>query len=349
MFRKSLFVCVLTILIQGSVNAATIYNVTDLGTLGGDTSRGMAINDNGTAVGYSTLPGGEIRAFIWTQSGGMQNLGSISGGDSRAFDINNADNVVGVTGPNAFRWTSGSGMVVIDGSSNGVAYDLNENSEIVGERNLVGVDRTIRWDASNTASSPFPTANTQGVAINDNNEFVGTNFGGTGYFSNGGPRTNLAAFIPTDLNNSREIVGSVGSIAALLDFDSSTTTLLGKLALSDSSSRALGINESGTIVGESVGTGAFIYDSTMGGLMDLTSLLHPSHSGWTILAAEDINNMGQIIGIGRFNGMDHAVVLTPVPEPSTIALGMGLSLLLYGTLRNRCRCHCWLVQQCSAA
>ncbi len=128
---------------------------------------------------------------------------------------------------------------------------------------------------------------------------------------------------PRDERIGREIVGAVGDTAALLDFDSSTTTLLGKLSLTDSYSRDLGINVDGTIVGISEGTGAFIYDSSMGGMMSLTSLLEPSYAGWTILAAEDINGLGQIVGVGRFKGVDHAVVLSiAVPEPSALRLGL---------------------------
>jgi probable HAF family extracellular repeat protein len=325
-----------SLLIQGSAYGALVYQLADLGTLGGNSSYGTAINDHGTAVGYSTVPGGATHAFRWSVADGIVDIGNTGGGNSKAFDINNADNIVGQTSNQAFRWKSDTGMVLIDVALTfGTANDLNESSEAIGTRDDGG-GRTIRWDASNTTSSPFPLTTTQGVAINNLNQFVGLRSTG-GYYSTGMGITNLVGFLPTDINDSREVVGSAGDVAALLDFDSSSTTLLGKLSLTDSFSRALGINEAGTIVGVSEGTGAFIYDSSMGGLQNLTSLLAAEHSGWTILAAEDINNLGQIVGVGRFNGVDHAVVLTPIPEPVPEPGAVIVSAVILGMLPWRRR------------
>jgi len=332
--RKLILVCLTGLFIESSAYGAFIYSLQDLGTLGGGTSsHGTAINDNGTGVGFSTVTGGATHAFRWTAGGGIQDLGNVGGGQSFAYDVNNAENVVGQTTVRAFRWTSGGGMVLIDSPNLGEARDLNETNEGVGSRIVGSEERAVRWTSADVPSAPFGSSDTQGVAINDNNEFVGPNFGGvSGYFSSGGPRTNLGLFLPTDLNNSREIVGAVGDMAALLDFDTNNTTLLGKLSLTDTYSQALGINENGTIVGISAGTGAFIYDSSMGGLGNLSSMLATGYSGWTILAAEDINNLGQIIGVGRFDGVDLAVILTTaVPEPGTLLLA---TLAIAGYLRD---------------
>ena len=60
--------------------------------------------------------GGE-RAFLWSSSSGMQDLGDLPGGGdlSTAYDVNDAGQVVGVgnvaTGSRAFLWNSILGMV----------------------------------------------------------------------------------------------------------------------------------------------------------------------------------------------------------------------------------------------
>jgi probable HAF family extracellular repeat protein len=322
--RLALLACLATVLVHGPAYSAVVYKLTDLGTLGGNSSYGTAINDNGTAVGRADIIGGspfEAHAFRWTPGGGLDD---ISGGlgHSLALDVNNAENVVGQANLQAFRWTPDNGIVFIDPGNNGVASDLNEASEAVGCRFdtcTSGGGRTIRWNASDTPTLLFPLFGSQGVAINDSNQFVATIGGGGGYYSDGSTLTLLTSIIPTDLNNSRQIVGSVGSSPALLDFDSNTTTLLGKLAPSDTISRAFGINEVGTIVGVSQPTGAFIYDSE-NGLRSLTSMLAPEFAGWTVFDAQDINNKGQIVGQGRLNDVYHAIILTPVPEPTALAL-----------------------------
>jgi probable HAF family extracellular repeat protein len=55
--------------------------LTDLGTLGGDTSYAIGLNDSGEVVGYSYLADNVTRhAFTWTASGGMVDLGTLPGG-----------------------------------------------------------------------------------------------------------------------------------------------------------------------------------------------------------------------------------------------------------------------------
>ncbi len=266
----------------------------------------------------------------------MQNLGLIGAGDSQALDINNNENIVGVTGitslgdsNRAFRWTPSTGMVLIDSENSGQASGLNSNDVAIGHRNLPtgNATRVRTWSPTDSIGNPYPFANLYGIAINDLGQFVGADpsqFGPVrGRYSPGsGPTINLNQFIPSDLNNARQIVGyeridAQSGLAGLIDLDTNTKTILGKLAPSDASSQALGINQAGTIVGVSGASGAFITDQNHN-LLSLTSLLDPAFSGWTILSADDINNAGQIVALGQFqDGLQHAVLLSPVPEPST--------------------------------
>ena len=84
-------------------------------------------------------------------------------------------------------------------------------------------------------------------------------------------------------------------------------------------SSALGINDLGRVVGWSASPDwaehAFLYEN--GRMTDLNDLIDPE-SGWVLTAADDINNLGQIVGEGVRNGQNRAFLLTPVPEPSVI-------------------------------
>ena len=94
--------------------------IRDLGTLpGGENSWAHGISSDGSVVvGASEAEGGNIRAFRWTLTDGMQDLGTLPGGIySRAFAVS-ADGsvVVGEAEESpygrrvAFRWTPLRGM-----------------------------------------------------------------------------------------------------------------------------------------------------------------------------------------------------------------------------------------------
>jgi len=76
---------------------------------------------------------------------------------------------------------------------------------------------------------------------------------------------------------------------------------------------AHGINAKGQVVGSSDtangSTRAFLWDTT-NSMQDLNNLL-PASSGWILGVAYDINDAGQIVGVGTINGQGHAFLLTP--------------------------------------
>src|SRR4051794_15020558 len=121
-----------------------------LGTLGG-TGRNFAnlainINNKGHVVGTSALKDETTnRAFLWTEEGGMRNLGALNEDDpnSGAAGINDFDEITGISvpadgPPSAFVWRNGHMTdlnTVVCGSGNlhliG-GFSINNDGEIVG-------------------------------------------------------------------------------------------------------------------------------------------------------------------------------------------------------------------------
>ncbi len=77
---------------------------TDLGSLGGTTTRAYAINPSGDVVGIATTAGGDFHAFLW-RDGTMIDLNQAPAGNSIATAINPAGQVAGLSGSHAAIWT----------------------------------------------------------------------------------------------------------------------------------------------------------------------------------------------------------------------------------------------------
>ncbi|HKG26805.1 MAG TPA: hypothetical protein VKB09_14240, partial [Thermomicrobiales bacterium] len=136
---------------QASPAPTVRYTVTDLGTLGGANSFGVALNGKGHVVGESEIavpvsgtPGAGTadnpppkHAFLW-RDGTMIDLGTLGGATSRTAGINDADHVAGVADTadgkrHAFLWKDG---VMQDlgtlGGDQSEAIGINNHDQISG-------------------------------------------------------------------------------------------------------------------------------------------------------------------------------------------------------------------------
>src|SRR5216684_3085377 len=76
--------------------ALPLYTLTDLGTLGGNTSVAYNVNNNGEVVGSAAVNAGQTDPFYWKAGTGMVDLGGLGGTNGWAENIDNSGNIVGV-------------------------------------------------------------------------------------------------------------------------------------------------------------------------------------------------------------------------------------------------------------
>jgi len=137
--------------ITGYQDMGALGNRSDLGQ---DTSFLLALNDNGWAAGDARDANGNLRAFVWDAANGMRSVGTL-GGNTRAFGINNANEVVGFSRNaqdlrRAFIWDSADGLRELPlppGHEVSEARAINDDGLIVGLSGMLDEDPTaIIWE-----------------------------------------------------------------------------------------------------------------------------------------------------------------------------------------------------------
>jgi probable HAF family extracellular repeat protein len=271
----------------------------DLGTLGGPSSEALAINTTGQVAGDSLLKDGTtLHAFLWTGAA-LQDLGTLGGSASIASGINDAGQVCGAANLStagtyhAFLWTNGAMKdlgTLGDAANSSFAYGVNAAGQATGT-------------AGDIYGGPIHAFLWKNGAMKD----LGT-LGGDFSYGNA-------------INGAGQVVGAAdldpGHRHAFLWADG-TMTDLGTLG--GTYSHAYGINAAGQVVGASTTridqlvTGDYLIQYAFlwsGGTMKDLNQLIPPGSGWFLASAQSINDTGQIVGIGTFNGQERAFLLTP--------------------------------------
>ena len=312
----------------------------NLGTLpGGIRSRGLAINNMGTVVGWSEFTnGGSIQHATRFQNGTALDLGTLpnSGNYSHAVGVNDKGEVVGYSGPNdsgpnsdpfptsntrAFIWDASNGMRDLGTLGGGFAkaYAINNSSVVTGTADSseqVNFSHAFRWDAINdmrdigAIAGPFSA----GRAINENGHVAGTST--INNFDN-----RQHAFL---YNGSTMIdLGSLGLFGT--EYEG------GDEFYSDRSS-ASGINIYDHVVGSTylpyrggaLYPVAFVYRD--GRMYNLEALLDSPGVVYRLGGASDINDKGQITATASRgpNNETRGVLLTPVPQITSFSYAGGV-------------------------
>jgi probable HAF family extracellular repeat protein len=144
------------------MQVVTGYDVlTEIGTLGGDSSRAFAVNDQGYVAGDAQTASGEWHAFVY-RGGEITDVGP-SGVRSRAVAVNASGTVVGnafpsgdtIHGVRPFEWKNGviTYLPLPDGSESGFVRDINDSGTAVGYSTTPcsvcaagTVGSALRWD-----------------------------------------------------------------------------------------------------------------------------------------------------------------------------------------------------------
>ena len=347
--------------------ATPMYTIQSLGTLGGG-SFGTAVNNSGQVSGYSfTGNGTKLHPFLW-DGGVLHDLGTLlpPGVNTQAlgWGINDAGTVVGGSGTSlnvdhAFR-SNATGC--IDDLSLGQPYHstglaINNSGQITGYSQSTGQARVFRSNSGGVLVE-LGTLGTGNLSVGRGINNLGQVTGGANIISGGqlhafrtdvtGTLFDLGVLSGGDqsqglaINDSGQVVGYstvAGPIRTTHAFRTNIGGGLEDLGSLGGGSVGYGINNAGWTVGISATSTftnvAFLHDGT--GMIDLNTILVDG-VGWLLTEATGINDLGQIVGTGTFNGESRAFLLTPVsdvPEPSAWMLaGMGLAAMAVRTRRS---------------
>jgi probable HAF family extracellular repeat protein len=314
--------------------------IDDLGSFGGNQNEGLAINNHGQMVGFSqnTVPdpyslfdfilgspnGTQTRAFLW-EKGRMEDLGTLgTGNDASAFTINEhgqiagvsyinstPDPVTGIPAVDPFFWEHGT---MVDMGSFGGAFGqptfLNNRGQVVG-------GSSVPADPGACFFEDYPNCHPFLWEKGNLLDLATTTIGGVPQTADG-------------ISDDGEIIGSADfSSAGGSPFDAylwrkGVAKDLGTLP-GDCYSRAMAINSHGQIVGHALSCPNFAFHHAIlwehGAIIDLNTQI-PKNSPLQLAFADDINDRGEIAGMGVPPGVDpsnvstqgHAFLLIPCDE-----------------------------------
>jgi probable HAF family extracellular repeat protein len=309
--------------------------IVDLGTLGGNSSMGLAANSRGQVIGVALnaieenpdfapvmtffLPAAtQARAFLW-QNGFMQDLGTLGGNDAAAWGVNESGQIVGLsftnTTPNdttgiptvhPFLWKNGTmqdlgslgGTLSIPGSLDhfGGIRVINESGEVAGTSTLAGDEV---WHAFVWSNGRMIDLGTLGGSSSD-----------ALAINEAGVVVGRADFSP-DSPYHHAVLWRNGSIQDLGVVDPCQN------------STATAVNSAGEVVVGGLGVctdnendptyfSAF-YTEKGKPMVDLNTLIRPS-SEIHLTDAWNINNRGEILANGKLpDGSERVALLVPIP------------------------------------
>ncbi|MEO1576739.1 MAG: hypothetical protein AAFU65_17460, partial [Pseudomonadota bacterium] len=302
----------------------------------------VAINDAGQIVGITTRATGN-GTFLWDSVNGLQDIPGVPGPqDTLPADINNGGVIVGATSGStnsAVLWVPPSGPYGIlpmpAGTTGSGAGAISNNNLVLGFAVPTADPFAFDLNAGGPALPVVDPAGLLGLATADDANDAGTIVGATdgivAYRLAPGTAAQALGSLPghaqsiaTAVNDLGHVIGNSAPVlgnAPTSGFfwpGSGALQDLGTLRATDNEVTALGMNDADQVVGTSGAAGlgfrAFLWDP-VNGIRDLNDLIDPTDplgQTVTLFAGVDINDSGQIIATGFFNGLGQTFLLNPV-------------------------------------
>lgn len=337
----------LTIFTAANATTSFYYSVTDLGIVFRNYSNFQLkdINAAGQVVGVMEVPGGTtfqpmLHAFMWA-NGLLKDLTPPDSKYSYAYSINNRGQIIGQVQTNSgdshfVVWNNNGTMRVLNVLDKGrvnTIRDINDRGQIVGDMFTDTGKRAFLLDNGTIkALGTLGSYESYAVAINNKGQVIcnvtttSPNYYHRTVLWDNSTTQELGTLggqssYAYDINNRGEIIGMAEfrpNYPVSHPFLWKDGTMTDLTSADGRSINVTDINDRGRIVG-TVQTSGSSYNAVLlkdGTMTDLNKLL-PANSGWELTEPHSlynyhINNKGQIVGVGRFNGEDgHAFLLTP--------------------------------------
>jgi probable HAF family extracellular repeat protein len=327
------------------------YKLVSLGTLGGETSQALAINERGDVVGDSSRADGSTHGFFW-RAGKMADLGVLAGGDfSSAQDINDRGEIVGVSGieggeRSAVIWRNGlvRALGTLPGGQVSIGLAINAGGTVVGVSQSSEGNRAFAWQNGTMRDLGILPGGTFSLArgINDRGVIVGQADAADGTVHatrwTGGHVEDLGQITTSSGAAAASIASAVGHDGLVVGYGATDSGALGAVwtgvtprpvaALTGYAvAQLLSLNSFRQAVGDATDSAenrqiAVIVDlrrvpKSIPALFDLNTLVL-NGAGWTIQSGKDVNDAWEIVGTGLYDGPERAILLRPRPFAVTI-------------------------------
>ncbi len=345
--RATMATLVLSLVQSPTPVRAELYNITDLGSLGGVRGSGAySLSGTGVVAGYSFVAGSSFVHAMVNDHGAVLDLGTLGGTQSLARAVNSSGVVVGWAYPaglawqRAFLWQQGVMTELGTFGGNGSdASDINDGGTVVGSAyDALGRERAFWWrDGVLHELGTLGGSQSRALALNAWGDIVGMSAiaGDDEYHAfltkPGSPLYDLGtlggpASHAHDVNEQVHVCGWSmlrPNDPASRGFLWAEGVLRSLGTLGGIYSAAFGLNDQDQVVGASTRADevqvAFLWSNDQ--MVDLNTLLPPGH-GWRLVSASDIDENGAIVGEGvRPDGKSRAFLLTPagttgIPRPA---------------------------------